>query len=337
MLSHQDAASFRSAADDRRTAAAGPAVIRPLWSQRVRDVPVIRAACGQLALVAGVLAAFTPWPVATALGVFAVVLLGVSAIRIRGRWLSTSLATRIRYLVRARRHDVGHSATALLALLAPGARCTDAVISQPGEVTIVLRPRADVAEFLTALTEPGIGTRLVLHVSPGRREPVRAWLAVAAPRDAGSCTDEELVAVLANTVRRTLRTLARRGIVADQLSEEDVLDTLAALTHTASGRGAVTEQWRYWCTGPVVQSCFRLHGPVTQQILHRLLAAAPTVAITASSAGVLRIAALTPAATDAAATELTYLGDRLGVRLERLDGAHAPAVAATLPIGGTPW
>ena len=45
--------------------------------------------------------------------------------------------------------------------------------------------------------------------------------------------------------------------------------------------------------------------------------------------GVLRVA------TEAGARRLPLLAPGAGVRLERLDGRHGPAVAATLPIGGS--
>ncbi|WP_170068058.1 AfsR/SARP family transcriptional regulator [Lentzea guizhouensis] len=71
-----------------------------------------------------------------------------------------------------------------------------------------------------------------------------------------------------------------------------------------------------------------------------LLDAAPGVALTAAvttepaGGAALRVAATTHAAITAAAAELTHVAAHRGVRLERLDGRHASAVAATLPIGG---
>lgn len=300
------------------------------------EVPLLRVVCWQLALVTAGLAVVAGlerhWPATITLGAAGALVASLSALRIRGRWLSTALMVRMRYLSRTREHDVGDDPAALLSLLAPGARLHSAefgaVLSHPTEMVALLRPH----EVVT------VGT-VVLHASPGRAEPVRTWLALRAARDVDSHTDEELTAVLANTVRRTRRQLARDGIATDLLSEKDVLDMLVALTHTGSGRGEITEHWRYWRTGPVIQACFRVRGTTNHQTMHRLLSAAPDVAITAAVSAdghaMLRIASITLATTNDAATELSYLGRRLGVRLERLDGGHAPAVAATLPIGGT--
>ncbi|MGW0521063.1 type VII secretion protein EccE [Crossiella sp. NPDC003009] len=312
-----------------------------------------------------------PWPLATALGVGAA-LLACTAIRVRGRWLTTLLATRLRHLLRRRAHDLGateHDPATLLDLLAPASRIRTATIggvaagllSHPDELVVVLRPRAADHEFLRAAAAdallpdpdpamPEFGARLVLHTGPARDRPPRTWLAVRALRDPDVFRDEDLTTALANTVRRVLRRLTRAGLPADALAEEDLRAVLPALTHTGSGRGETREDWRFWRAGAVTQAGFRLAGYAQLStvdrgpLLQRLLAAAPGVAITVAvttgedrePAAVLRIAATTGAVVDAAATDLTYLGERFGVRLERLDGQHARALAATMPIGGNP-
>ncbi|MCK2242478.1 MULTISPECIES: type VII secretion protein EccE [unclassified Crossiella] len=347
-----------------------PPPAAPSTARRLQ-LPALRILCWQLAAISTVLAIGRPWPLATALGVSAA-LLALTAIRVRGRWLTTLLATRIRHTLRRRDHDLGapeHDPAALLTLLAPATRARTATIggvpagllSHPDELVVVLQPRAADSEFLRAAAAgallpdpdpdmPEFGARLVVHTGPVRDRPPRTWLAVRALRDPDICRDEDLTTALANTVRRVLRRLTRAGLPADALSEEDLRAVLPALTHTGSGRGETREDWRFWRAGAVAQAGFRLAGFAELStsdrgpLLERLLATAPGVAITvAVSTGedreptaVLRIAATNGAVVDAAAADLTYLGERLGVRLERLDGHHARALAATMPIGGNP-
>jgi hypothetical protein len=345
-------------------AAPRPAEFVPPVQETVarRRIPVLRIVCWQLALVAGGLAVDRPWPVATALGVTAAALIGVSAVRFRGEWLSSWLARGTGYLLHRRRHDLEQrEQNALLAMFAPGAMLgtgeiggiPTGLLSRPGEVIALLRPRSTTSEFVDAAASnsllpeqdpsmPEFGGQLVLHAGPQRDRPPRAWYAVRVRRDVSTFHDDELKMALANAVRRTLRRLSRANLPADALSEEDFQTTLAALTHTGSDRGAISEDWRFWRAGPVAQAGFRViglpgtgHGPV----FGRLLSAAPGTAITIGVAGattVLRIAATSEHAVDTAAGELQRLGTNLGLRLERLDGQHGFAVAATLPIGGNP-
>ncbi|WHT18027.1 type VII secretion protein EccE [Crossiella sp. CA-258035] len=343
----------------------------PAPAPRRAAIPALRILCWQLAALTAVLAIGRPWPLATALGVGAA-LIACTAIRVRGRWLTTLMAIRLRHLLRRRAHDLGateHDPAPLLDLLAPASRIRTATIggvaagllSHPDELVVVLRPRAADHEFLRAAAAdallpdpdpamPEFGARLVLHTGPARDRPPRTWLAVRALRDPDVFRDEDLTTALANTVRRVLRRLTRAGLPADALAEEDLRAVLPALTHTGSGRGETREDWRFWRAGAVTQAGFRLAGYAQLStvdrgpLLQRLLAAAPGVAITVAvttgedrePTAVLRIAATTGAVVDAAATDLTYLGERFGVRLERLDGRHARALAATMPIGGNP-
>jgi type VII secretion protein EccE len=327
-----------------------------------KQLPMLRIVCWQLALVSGGLAVDRPWPVATALGVTGAALIGVSAVRSRGQWLSSRLARGAGYLLHRRHHDLeNREQDAVLAMFAPGASLgtseiggiATGLLSRPGEVVALLRPRSTTSEFVDAAasnsllpeqdpTMPEFDGQLVLHAGPLRDRPPRAWYAVRVRRDVSTFHDDDLKTALANAVRRTLRRLARANLPADTLSEEDFQTTLAALTHAGSGRGAISEDWRFWRAGPVAQAGFRLtglpgtgHGPV----FGRLLSAAPGTAITIGVTGattVLRIAATSDHAVDTAAGELRRLGTTFGLRLERLDGQHGFAVAATLPIGGNP-
>ena len=62
-----------------------------------------------------------------------------------------------------------------------------------------------------------------------------------------------------------------------------------------------------------------------------------TVALrqSAGGPGVLRVAALSEDAAERAVARITGLGAHLGVRLDRLNGRHRPAVLVSLPIGGS--
>ncbi|WP_245960035.1 type VII secretion protein EccE [Prauserella flavalba] len=335
------------------------------------DLPVLRIVCWQLALVLAFLAIGRPWPVVTALLLTSATLLAWTGLRYRGRWLSDELTERARLLLRRRQRDLpdteaGHL---LLRALAPGsgartvelAGTSAGVVSRTGELVAVLRPvdtgpavlaqlalsgalLADNGEPSPAL--PAIRLQLVLHRGPQQTDHTRAWLAVRALREPNFADDADLLVALNNTVRRLHRKLRRAGLGATALTEPELLSTLVALTHTGPGRGMIREERRHWRAGPITQVGLRLTGlgdrPVQAriQVLHRLLAAVPgtacTIAITAPEhAAVLRVAATTDAGVDAAAERLLRM-HLPGLRLERMDNQHAPAVAASLPIGGNP-
>ncbi|UJW32029.1 hypothetical protein L3Q67_43915 [Saccharothrix sp. AJ9571] len=339
-----------------------PARRRPL------ELPVLRIVCWQLALVLVFLAIGSPWPVRTGLLLTAAALLTWTAVRVRGRWLSDELMSRARLLARRRAKDLPHDATALLSGLAPGAGVRTVelagiptgVISRAEELLAVLRPvdtaPAAFARFAlsralladtgdTGTTLPAVRAQLVLHRGPQPAEETRAWLAVRMLRDPNFAEDGELLVVLGNTVRKLHRKLRDAGMAAATLTEPELLATLAGLSHAGPGRNAIREERWYWRAGAVTQVGLRLSGlgarSLTARIdvLHRLLAAVPgvacTVAITVPEhTGVLRVAATTDAAVDAAADRLLRMAVP-GLRLDRMDNQHAPAVAASLPIGGT--
>ncbi|MEU5566804.1 hypothetical protein [Micromonospora musae] len=351
-------------------------------------VPAARIVCWQLALVLAAVAVTRPWPYATGLGTASAVLVGLTAVRVRGEWLSTRLRRRAGWLLRRRAYLLppagGTAPEALLPALLPGARLVTAqfggelagLVSQPGALVAVLRPAADrpgstgteslgssspagtdsVADLIraafsgTLLTEhapdqqPQLELDLILHRGP-QQARLRAWLAVRARRDADAADDELLRVALGNTARRMLRRARRSGLDLTLLPERELLATVRALTHTGPGREALRERWRYWQAGPVTQIGMRLRGTGTglldrASVLHRVFAQVPDVALTAAVsahspglAGVLRIATTSAEHADAAAAQLALLGPDHGVRLERLDGLHRRAVAASLPIG----
>ncbi|RKR91882.1 type VII secretion protein EccE [Micromonospora pisi] len=334
-------------------------------------LPLARIVCWQLALVLGAGAVGRDWPAAVALGGSAGVLLAVTAIRVRGTWLSTLLGRRSRLLLRRRAFDLpaAEGSAALLALLLPGARIDTAeiggdqagIVSRADELVAVLRPARPGSEaFVRAVLAgavsgdgdpdaPRLGLHLVLHRGPQQVAP-RAWLAVRVLRDVDAAEDSVLRVTLGNAVRRLRRRLRHTGLDLTVVPERELLATLTSLTHTGPGREAIREHWHYWRAGPVTQIGLRMAtvgspspspspGPaeVLEQLLDGVRDVAVTVAVVAGGtelSGVLRIAAATPEAAQAAVESLTSLGPDLGVHLERLDGLHGPAVTASLPIGG---
>lgn len=299
----------------------------------------------QVALVTGVLTIGRSWPVAAGLGAAAAALMMVSTARFRGDWLSSVLGARLGHSLRRRTHDVGspaHEPEALLDLLAPGAQVgtgdLGGLLSRPSELVVVLRP-APSADLLS-FSSDGVAGQLVLHAGPARDRDPRVWLALRALRDTTVFDDRALAAMLSNISRRRFK-----GV--EVLSHKDICSTVVALTHTGSGRGLLHESWAHWRAGSVVQSGFRLTGFAglgehRWPLLRDLLDAAPGVALTTSvttgpdTAAVLRIAATSHTAVTTAAADLAHVCGPRGVRLDRLDGRHARAVAATLPIGGEP-
>ncbi|PXY23003.1 hypothetical protein BAY60_23860 [Prauserella muralis] len=334
-------------------------------------LPVLRIVCWQLALVLVFLAAGGPWPLATVLVPMAVALLGCTAVRVRGRWLSDELALRVLLVLRRRERDLPGTAGTrlLLATLAPGASVGTAtlagtpsgVVSRAEELVTVLRPAGTGAAALAELAlsgswlgdaaepgQPAVRFQLVVHRGPRQADQARAWLVVRAVRDPRFADDAPLLVAVSNAVRKLHRRLKRTGMAAGPLTaltEEEILATLAALTHTGPGRAAIREDRRYWRAGPIAQAGLRLSGlgtrsPVARvRLLHHVLAAVPGTACTVSvtlpgHTAVVRVAATTDAAVDAAAGRLLRTRPP-EIHLERMDNQHAAAVAATLPIGGT--
>lgn len=284
------------------------------------------------------------------------------------RWTGLGLRRRIHDLS-AERDRPG----ALLRALAPGSRITvtelggapAGTISSPDELLTVLRPvDAGVRELAEAALDgslrpeaddrgPELGLRLVLHRGPyrgpGGHTQTRAWLALRAHREVDVLVDEDLRVGLANLLRKTRKKLATASVTVQALSAQEIASTLAALTHIGPGRELLRERWKSFATGPVSQVGLRVGGlgelpaPHRMAALDRLFAVVPSIAVTAAvstatdpaaDAAVLRVAAPAEATVTSAADHLTQLGPRLGLHLERLDGRHASAVAASLPIGG---
>ncbi|HEV3359965.1 MAG TPA: type VII secretion protein EccE [Pseudonocardiaceae bacterium] len=333
-------------------------------------VGVLRLCGWQLALIAIVLGIGRPWPLAALLWAGALLLLALTAVRVRGRWLGEWLSLALRYSARDRQVDLGSAGPpgpALLRRLDPDAtgstvRVGDEpihLISRASGITAILRPAVGdpaavlgAPETLLPAADPTIAVQVLHHAGIDRRQPPRTWLALQVLRTAETYQDAELQRTLGNAVRRVRKHLRRLGCPAGALAEHEVFGTLAALAHVTGGRGQIRESWRHWQSGPIGQATFRLDGwseaarSGTRQLTGWLLAAAPhtavTISITAHRAApdpeprvraTLRLAAANPQALAQSEGQLTEAARHCAITLTRLDGRHAEGMAATLPIG----
>ncbi len=337
------------------------------------QVNLIQVICWQVAVIAVVLTMRQSWPVLTAVSVCAAVLVALTTMKVGERWLYELAFLAVGYLTRPRRRalpDGGARTLALLGMLLPGSTTRNVetnygqamAVSHLGGLTATLRPEALSPQLLTGLPMPAallpsgdgqhhtFGVQAIFHTGVRTDRPRRLWVAVHADRTVEMADDEELTMALCNAVRRVRRALARADVPAEPLADEPALAAIAGLAHITGARNEVREDWRFWRTGTVCQATFRLAGwdrlGATQNrtLINNLLAGVPgvavTVAVNARSGrdgprvdAVLRLAATTEAAVEAAAHIMT---DRLapaGVRLARLDGTHQSGVAASLPIG----
>ena len=279
-----------------------------------------RIACWQATAALGVLASGRAWWL-TAAAVLALVPSAVPAgqtwlSEVAGRWLRlcSRSGSPLIAVADAYTADVGGEPVGLL--------------GRPDALVAVLHPgRADLGALLGGALrhrDDPAGPRCEVRVVACRRPLPRAWLVVRARRDADHAGDAELTPALAAALCR----LRRGGLDLTPLSARELA--------VAARRGPVREQWHAVHVGGATYIAFRLTAP-GPAALHRLMLAAGdtgmTVAVRARGdgglTGALRVG------TEAGARRLLLLAPGAGVHLERLDGRHGPAVAATLPIGGS--
>jgi type VII secretion protein EccE len=205
-----------------------------------------------------------------------------------------------------------------------------------------------------------------LHRGTQRR---RTWITLQALRSAEVYLDDDLTASLANAVRRLIRRLARDELPIRTLDRDEALSLvlgLSLLDDAVSGPDpvALNETWGAWEAGPTTQACFRLDGwqgagEAARQLILRRLHQVPSLATTVAIAArrgerrgelqvdvVVRLAETSRALLDNSAGLLAFAIDAASVqqetgialgsdiRLERLNGDHLAAVAASLPFGG---
>ncbi len=350
-----------------------PNPVAPASGRRPRRIGVLQIVCWQLVVVALVLVAGRPWPLAAAVVTAAVVTVALTAVRVRGRWLYEWLGAASGYLTRDRDRDLrnaGEAGRALLSLLSPEAAGTTGeiggetvfMVSRADGITALLQPKSAARERpmpspLTLLPPSreqalDVAAQVIQHVGADRSRPPRGWVALQALRTVDVHHDADVRQALGNTVRRVRRQLRRDGLPVRSLAENEVLGALASLAHVTAGRARIREEWRFWHSGPICQATFRLEGwdalspALAADLSRRLLAAAPraavTLAVTARRgaaetqprvSAAIRVAAAGAQAVEHAVRDLELAVRRGGLTLDRLDGRHAKGVAATLPIG----
>jgi type VII secretion protein EccE len=272
----------------------------------VRGLSPLQVICWQVAALGVLLTMGQPWPVLPA----AAVVLALTSVRVRGRWLYELAGLAVVFLTRPRRRDLPTSGgvpgttLALLETLLPGATVRTVettqgpamAISHQYGMTAQLKPSTLTPELLSRLPMPAallpaatdhvFGVQLVLHVGIRPDTPRRLWVAVHAARTVETPVDAELTMALRNALRRVRRALDRAGVPAQPLAEEQALSAIAGLAHITGGRTEVREDWRYWRTGPVSQATFRLTGwdrltdTQTRGLVNSLLPGIPGVAST---------------------------------------------------------
>ncbi|MER6766368.1 MULTISPECIES: type VII secretion protein EccE [Amycolatopsis] len=340
-----------------------------LPAERRRRWGALQIVCGQLVLVAAVLAIGRPWPVAATIGLGAAVLLALTALRCRGRWGYEWLSLSVGYALRDRERelaDADETGRALLRTLSPegsgypGQLGDDPVFlfSRTDGISAVLRPDSlpptpiPGPEALLPPAEPGAGfvAQVLYHAGVDRRQPPRIWLALQALRTVERYEDDVVRQALANALRRVQRRLRRDGLPTTPLGEPEFLGSIASLAHVTAGRTQVREQWRLWHSGTVSQAAFRLDGwsalppATTPRLIHAVLGATSQTAVTLSltarrSAGApevtaaVRVASPNAAAVEQAAQVLARLTAEWGLQLDRLEGRQHDGLTATLPLG----
>ncbi|WP_409464308.1 type VII secretion protein EccE [Amycolatopsis sp. GA6-003] len=338
-------------------------------AKRPRRWGALQIVCGQLVLVAGILAVGRPWPVAATIGLGAAAVLALTAARYRGRWGYEWLLLAVGYALRDRERelaDADETGRALLRALSPegsghtGQLGDDPVFffSRTDGISAVLRPDSLPSaplpgpEALLPPAEPGtcFTAQVLYHAGVDRRQPPRIWLALQASRTVERYEDDAVRQTLANALRRVQRRLRREGLPTTPLREPEFLGSIASLAHVTAGRTQVREQWRLWHSGPVSQAAFRLEGwsslppATTPRLINALLGATAQTAVTLSLtarrsdgvpevAAVVRVASPHAAAVEQAGQVLARLAAEWGIRLDRLEGRQQEGLIATLPLG----
>jgi hypothetical protein len=365
--------------------------------RRVAGLPVGLLVCWQLAIGLGLGAVGRPVVAAVALASGAGACLAVSSWRLRGRWGYDWVRLWFAYRLRRRRLRADTSATPdadgpASALLRFAARVEDigevevdsadaAIVRHSAGLTAVLELSADgvvpqMLDLPAALLpdqvagEPEYAVQLVMHIRPVPAGwASRAWLAIEAFHEAGR-SDAALRHALVATIRRTRRTLKRRGYPAPPLGrarlQQDIrvaaqLDVVgppqggAAATGPSRGGAAAVEHWdRLWTPGLSHQTLrirsWRPPGVPPEELAATMLTAdglGTTVALAArrvsgpsaqpGSVALEFAVRVTDRSDTALATAVQKLHQDLttaGATAERLDGRAASGLATTLPLGG---
>ncbi|MBK1783475.1 type VII secretion protein EccE [Prauserella cavernicola] len=229
------------------------------------------------------------------------------------------------------------------------------VVPAPEDRTRPPLPLAALARLVREAEQSGAVLQVVTHTVPGAGPPDGAiWVAVRL--DSGAVAESmvddadvrvDVPAVLAELTRRAGRVLRRRGLGTRLLSSDELLDALTRSCGLGSTAARVGERWDSWQAGDVRHGCFWLEswpdaerGTALLAALRELPARQTSLTLLLEPVGdgmalrcLVRVAAVA-ADYERACASARQLAERLGGRLFRLDGEHAPAVYATAPSGG---
>jgi len=216
---------------------------------------------------------------------------------------------------------------------------------------------------------PPFAAQVVMHTTPAdlgvltadaMRLTQRAWVTMQAVRTADFPDDDTLRLALANAVHRLVRRLARDDVATRTLDREETLALIAGLAQLEDVPDSLdpmllTERWGGWQAGATVHACFRLghwgeaDAECRRLVLRRLQlipSRGTTIAITVSRRNrrgdaetdtevIVRLTETDSMRLDNSANLLEFALEDVGIDLglERLDGEHQTAVAASLPLG----
>jgi type VII secretion protein EccE len=151
---------------------------------------------------------------------------------------------------------------------------------------------------------------------------------------------------------RISRVLADHDTAVRPLGADEVLDAAVEAADADGPGDRLKEHWRAVVVGEVGHAAFGVTRWPTDAAPERLTDLTATAARTCTLAltlepdataestvglrGTVRLTADTPDALEVAGRELVARGHALGVSLDPLDGQHAAALAATLPLGTAP-
>jgi len=261
--------------------------------------------------------------------VAALVLL-VSAVRVRGEWLSARGSAGLSFILRRRTRAGDWLPLPRGSVITP----TGVITGVEGLTLVARTVRMEFPRLEADAGGPELDLQLVAHRGP-RQERPDVWFAVTARRSPETRSDEALAVVVDNALRRLRkaeRAAGTRGFAV--LGSAELRSTVIGLAHAGESR----ESWNSWRSGSITQISLRVRATRLDALV-RLLSegrgAAITLALRSGTEGVLRVAAPSVDAAEHAVARITELGAGLGVRLNRLDGRHGPAVLASLPIGGS--
>jgi hypothetical protein len=328
----------------------------------VRRIGVARVLCWQIALLAALATIGEPRPVVIAIVAGAIAAVAATTIRMHGHWLYEWIFRAAKFTLRPRQRKIEPGR--VLDVFARHTRVETvelddvpvALIHHPGGIAAILEPQSQPDEFTSPaalLPPPDVNTppfaaQMIMQLTG---KTPRTWITVQAVRSRDIYRDSDLTAALTNTVHRLTRRLTREEVPTRALDRDEALTLIGALAQLDDVAAPCRETWDAWETGTTVQACFQLtkwqEAPehIRQLILRHLrllpsLNTAIAIAARQTARGeprtnvIVRITEADRTLLNNSADLLTFALDGSGIVLDRLDGDHLAAVAASLPLGG---